>query len=125
MKAVVGTFNKEKALSVIVKTLTLCLNAVLIVQDEALEEDNAVREGIKELQSVGPDNLEAGELEEMVQMLYQIQGKLSYILSLFETLHRWGTARRLCILWWIVYLDHRGRAASGDWTMQSADVPWH
>ena len=51
-----------------------------------------MREGIKELQSAGPDNLETGELEELVQMLYQIQGKLSYILSLFETLHRWGTA---------------------------------
>ena len=60
----------------------------MIGQDAALEEDNAVREGIKELQSAGPDNLEAGELEELVQMLYQIQGKLSYILSLFETLHR-------------------------------------
>ena len=66
----------------------------MIGQDAALEEDNAVREGIKELQSAGPDNLEAGELEELVQMLYQIQGKLSYILSLFETLHRWGTARK-------------------------------
>ena len=101
MKAVVGTFSKEKALveafSVIIKTPTLSLNAVFIDQDEALEEDNAVREGIKELQSAGPDNLEAGELEELVQMLYQIQGKLSYILSLFETLHRWGTARKKLI----------------------------
>ena len=57
-----------------------------------------MREGIKELQSAGPDNLEAGELEDLVQMLYQIQGKLSYILSLFETLHRWGTARRKLII---------------------------
>ena len=101
MKAVVGTFNEEKAL---VEAFCDCenfnciSNFVLIVQDEALEEDNAVREGIKELQSAGPDNLETGELEELVQMLYQIQGKLSYILSLFETLHRWGTARRLCNL---------------------------
>ena len=57
-----------------------------------------MREGIKELQSAGPDNLETGELEELVQMLYQIQGKLSYILSLFETLHRWGIARRKLIV---------------------------
>ena len=47
-----------------------------------------MREAIKVMQSVGTNNLEPGELEELVTMLYKIHGKLSYIITLFDELHR-------------------------------------
>ena len=47
-----------------------------------------VRETIKELQSVDRDKLDISELEEFLKLTYQIHGKLSFALTIFETLHQ-------------------------------------
>ena len=46
-----------------------------------------VRETIKELQAVDRDKLDISELEEYLKLIYQIHGKLSFALTIFETLH--------------------------------------
>ena len=46
-----------------------------------------VRETIKELQAVDRDKLDISELEEYLKLIYQIHGKLSFGLTIFETLH--------------------------------------
>ena len=56
-------------------------------QDEKLKEDELVRETIKELQAVDRDKLDISELEEFLKLIYQIHGKLSFALTIFETLH--------------------------------------
>jgi len=75
-----------------------CFCRACTLQDKDLDEDNTVREAIKVMQSVGTNNLEPGELEELVTMLYKIHGKLSYIITLFDELHRSavdGTLKKL------------------------------
>lgn len=59
----------------------------LLFQDKKLKEDNLVRETIKELQAVDRDKLDLSELEDFLKLIYQIHGKLSYALTIFETLH--------------------------------------
>lgn len=63
-----------------------CLCTACTLQDDKLVHDDALRETIKELQSVEQDSLDVVELEEMISLVYQIQGKLSYILTLIHPL---------------------------------------
>ena len=68
----------------------------LDIQGKDLQEDEDLRETIKELQAAGPDNLDPTELEALISKVYQINGKHSYILDLFDLLYRykdWRTER--------------------------------
>jgi len=59
-----------------------------LLQETELAEDEHARENVKELQAAGEDNLDRAELENLISKVYQIQGKHSYILELFELLYR-------------------------------------
>jgi len=75
-----------------------CCCKACTLQDEELKQDDLVRETIKELQSVDRDKLDISELEEFLKLTYQIHGKLSFALTIFETLHQRaqeGSLRRL------------------------------
>ena len=60
------------------------------LQETELAEDEHARENVKELQAAGEDNLDRAELENLISKVYQIQGKHSYILELFELLYRYS-----------------------------------
>ena len=76
---------------VLYRLVTLLRKKLFIVgksfQDEKLKEDELVRETIKELQAVDRDKLDISELEDYLKLIYQIHGKLSFALTIFETLH--------------------------------------
>ena len=76
---------------VLYRLVTQLWKKLLIVgksfQDEKLKEDELVRETIKELQAVDRDKLDISELEDYLKLIYQIHGKLSFALTIFETLH--------------------------------------
>ena len=57
-------------------------------QDEELKQDDLVRETIKELQAVDREQLDVSELEEFLKLIYRIHGKLSYALTIVDTLHK-------------------------------------
>eukprot|EP00092_Neocalanus_flemingeri_P070646 GFUD01086735.1.p1 GENE.GFUD01086735.1~~GFUD01086735.1.p1 ORF type:complete len:354 (-),score=82.93 GFUD01086735.1:105-1166(-) len=65
-----------------------CTCRACTYQDNDLEEDEALREAIKELQAAGPDNLDPAELESLISKMYQIKGKHSYILDMLQQLYR-------------------------------------
>jgi len=65
-----------------------CACVACTLQDQELQEDELIREDIKELQAAGEDNLEVSELEWLISCVYQIQGKHSYILNLILKLYR-------------------------------------
>lgn len=58
------------------------------LQGEEHEENEKVREEIKQLQAVGLEELTAAELEELIDKLYQINGKLSYIMDIVGVLYK-------------------------------------
>jgi len=75
-----------------------CCCKACTLQDEELKQDDLVRETIKELQAVDRDQLDVAELEEFLKLIYRIHGKLSYALTIVDTLHkrsRAGSLRRL------------------------------
>ena len=61
-----------------------------LLQETELADDEHARENVKELQAAGEDNLDRAELENLISKVYQIQGKHSYILELFEFLYRYS-----------------------------------
>ena len=74
-------------------TLQVChilswFNITTSSQDEELKQDDLVRETIKELQAVDRDQLDVSELEEFLKLIYRIHGKLSYALTIVDTLHK-------------------------------------
>lgn len=76
----------------------MCCCQACTLQDKKLKEDDLVRETIKELQAVDREKLDLSELEEFLKLIYQIHGKLSFALTIFETLHeraQEGSLRRL------------------------------
>jgi len=58
------------------------------LQGQELLDDEFVRETMKEFQAAGEDNLDPTEIENLIAKVYQIQGKHSYILDLFQFLYR-------------------------------------
>jgi len=64
-----------------------CLCKACTLQNENLGIDEARREELKQLQSVEESNLTNGELESMIELVYKIQGKLSYVLDLLDVLY--------------------------------------
>jgi len=67
-----------------------CCCIVCTLQGDELEKEEKVRENIKELQAAGIENLDISELEDLIGLVYQVNGKLSYILDLIESLYRRG-----------------------------------
>jgi len=65
-----------------------CTCPACTLQETELADDEHARENVKELQAAGEDNLDRVELENLISKVYQIQGKHSYILELFEFLYR-------------------------------------
>jgi len=65
-----------------------CTCRACTFQGKDLQEDEDLRETIKELQAAGSDNLDPTELEALISKVYQINGKHSYILDLFDLLYR-------------------------------------
>lgn len=65
-----------------------CTCRTCTLQDKELEDDEALRESIKELQAAGVEHLDATELKSLITQVYQINGKHSYILELFHQLYR-------------------------------------
>merc|ERR1712029_673261 len=55
-----------------------------------LSKDEKFRETIKELQAAGIENLDISELEDLISLVYQVNGKLTYILDLIDSLYRRG-----------------------------------
>jgi len=75
-----------------------CCCRACVLKDDALKKDTDIRENIKELQSVDIEELDLSELEELIRLVYQINGKLTFILQLFDPLYRKaseGSLRRL------------------------------
>jgi len=64
----------------------LCLSCV--VEGDKLKEENILRESIKQLQAAGIENLSLEELEGLITKLFDINGKLSYILDLVRIMYR-------------------------------------
>jgi len=65
-----------------------CCCVACTLQDTKLEEDEIARECIKELQAVGENKLDVHEIESLINKIYQIEGKHSYILHLFDILYK-------------------------------------
>jgi len=65
-----------------------CTCRACTLQGPELAEDEHVRENVKELQAAGEENLDPAEIENLISKVYQIQGKHSYILDLFQMLYR-------------------------------------
>jgi len=65
-----------------------CTCRACTLQGPELAEDEHVRENVKELQAAGEEKLEPAEIENLISKVYQIQGKHSYILDLFQILYR-------------------------------------
>ena len=60
----------------------------MFFKGQELLDDEFVREIMKEFQAAGEDNLDHREIENMIAKVYQIKGKHSYILDLFQFLYR-------------------------------------
>jgi len=67
-----------------------CCCFACTLQGDELSKDEKVRETIKELQAAGIENLDISELEDLISLVYQVNGKLTYILDLIDSLYRRG-----------------------------------
>lgn len=65
-----------------------CVCKTCSLQLEDLEENEAAREAVKELQSVGLANLPNDDLEDLLYRLLELGCKLSYVLDIVEQLYR-------------------------------------
>ena len=61
---------------------------LLIYQGFEFENDESHRRDIKELQVVGTENLDLAEIEELIRLVYHVNGKITYIVELFDSLYR-------------------------------------
>jgi len=62
-----------------------CVCRACTLEDKELAEEENLRESIKELQALGVESLSPEEVVVLLDGLYTIQGKLSYIHFVFET----------------------------------------
>jgi len=84
-----GSDNKETRQSYLRRLYGFqCTCRACTLKGSELEEDEHARETVKELQAAGEDNLEPAEIRTLITKIYQIQGKHSYILDLFQILYR-------------------------------------
>jgi len=65
-----------------------CACAICTKEDFDVDADDKIREEIKELQSVGLENLSIAELELLIEKVHLIHGKLSYVADLLEVIYR-------------------------------------
>jgi len=65
-----------------------CLCRSCTVEGDELKEENILRESIKQLQAAGIENLSLDELEDLIAKLFDINGKLSYILDIVNIMYR-------------------------------------
>ncbi|XP_023321787.1 uncharacterized protein LOC111696421 isoform X2 [Eurytemora carolleeae] len=58
------------------------------IKGSEFDENEKIREEIKELQAAGIENLDPEELETLITRLYSINGKLSYVMDLMDLIYK-------------------------------------